>query len=277
MMKLSQAAAYFDRTPVLDPDNGNVLFYGQVDPYDDSKRDAGAAYRRVLSVSPGTAMPAHRCVRVLGRAWVVGTKETDGLEELHRDKYVLQPAEQWNVSRLPAWLAGTPGPGLWGGVEWVKDTKEIDSSSRVSPQFNGLFSTSADIRVNDVVHSTAVAHLVRAVRPLASGVLGLTLSPLDGFPIPEQAEVTNRAYNPVAGTYSTSSTTNLPALLARWQDLFTYTNQLQARFREGDDILVLPSTAAVSTADAVSLRGIVYQVLGVQQEAGVKLAHVRVS
>lgn len=109
MLKLSAAASYFDRTPVVDAYTGAVICYGQVDPYDESKRDAGAAYRRVLSVAPGQVLPAHGAVSVLGMTWLVGRRERDGLQELHRDKYVLQPVDtQFNVATLTGYLSGTP-------------------------------------------------------------------------------------------------------------------------------------------------------------------------
>lgn len=275
MMTLAQASAYFDRTPALDPDSGLVLFYGQVDPFDDSKRDAGSAYRRILSVAPGTEIPTHRTVRIFEQVWVLGAQERDGLAELHRDKYVMQGAEQWSIQTLDQWLSGTAGDTRWGGVEWSRDTKEIDNSSDILPVFNGLFAAGAPVAVNKVLSRAGEVHLVRAVRPMPSGLLGLVLARLDGVSAPVTATVTSNTYDPVAGVYVGGSIATVPSLLLRWQNQFEYTSQAQSRFRPGDDVLMLPTGTTVNTSSQVEQGGVVWRVLGVDDVSGVLAVHVR--
>ena len=133
MLTLAQASSFFDRTPVFDPTGVTRLFYGQVGLFDDSKRDAGSAYRRVLSLAPGTALPNPPTAKILGQVWNIGRKETDGLEEMHRDKYVLQACTgEYTLTSLTEYTSGVNTPATiqrWAGVEWVKDAKEIGSSS----------------------------------------------------------------------------------------------------------------------------------------------------
>jgi hypothetical protein len=273
MMTLAQASAYFDRTEVRHPDTGAVLFLGQVDPYDDSKRDAGAAYRRVLSVASGTVIPASREVRIHGQEWVLGTSERDGLSEIHREKYVLQPARAWNVSRLPSFLSGAVTAVLRGAAEWIKDTKEAETSSQVASQFNGLFSISADIRLHDVLWVGAEAYLSRAVRPLPSGFTGVVLARLD-YPL-QACTVTERVYDPVAGAYAAGAPQVVQGLRLRWQDFFAYESQAAEKHRPGDDVLLVPASAVVSTSSTVQAYGSTWSVYSVESVSGVKALHVR--
>lgn len=57
-VKLAQVSRYFDRTLVTDPVTGGFLFKAQFSNYDDSKRDAFTAYRRIMSLSPEITSPA---------------------------------------------------------------------------------------------------------------------------------------------------------------------------------------------------------------------------
>lgn len=273
MLTLAEASAYFDRTEVCHPDTGAVLFLGQVDPFDDSKRDAGPAYRRVLSVAAGTVIPASREVRIHGQEWVLGTSERDGLSEIHREKYVLQPAKAWNVSRLSAFLAGTVPTVLRGAAEWIKDTKEAETSSQVASQFNGLFALGADLRLHDVVWASGEAYLSRAVRPLPSGFTGAILARLD-YPL-QACTITERVYDPVTGAYAAGAPQVLQGLRLRWQDFFAYESQAAEKHRPGDDVLLVPASATVSTASTVQAYGSTWSVYAVESVSGVKALHVR--
>ncbi len=84
MLTLADASGYFDRTPMADTVTGSTLFYGQVDPYGDAVRDSATAYRRILSVKPGTVMPASKTLKIFGRVWIIGDSEIDGQSVQHR-------------------------------------------------------------------------------------------------------------------------------------------------------------------------------------------------
>ncbi len=273
MMSLAQASGYFDLTPVLDPDTGVELFKGQVDPYDDSKRDAGSAYRRVLSVVPGTVLPLNRAVRVQGKVWLAGTMEQDGLAEAHREKYVLQPAEKFGVANLANYLTGAAGAPYWAGVEWLKYIKEAETSSEMSAQFSGFFSRGAAIFVNDLVWSVGEVYLVRAKGILASGFLGAALSRVDN--VRESVTISGRTYNPVTGAFADIAPTVVQGLRLRWQEFFEYEAQIAARYRQGDDTLVVPASAGVTTASLVTVSGRKWTVLAVDEVNGVLALHLR--
>ena len=274
MLKLSEASTYFDRTEVRDPDTGDLLFLGQISAFDDSRRDAGGAYRRTLSVAPGTVMPASCALRVFGQVWLAGALELDGFEELHREKYVLQQAHvKYSVSRLPSYLTATPTLTSWGSVEWLKDAKEIESSSRAVPIFTVYFGKGTDVREYDIIWWGLSAHLATAVHMSASGFLAATCVKLEYAPA--DATLSTRTYDPAAGSYVASVTSTVKALRVRWQSLFLYDSQADVHYRAGDCTLVLPAGTVVATKDTLTLAGQLWAVVSFEELAGAVLVHGR--
>lgn len=273
MMTLADAAAYFDRTPVLDPDNASVLFYAQVEPYDDSRRDAGAAYRRVLSVAPGTTVPG--AINVLGQVWVVGKRESDALEVTLRDKYVLQPAAiKASVSRLNSFLAGTQTSAVWMAIEWLKDGKEVESSSNVVTMYTIIAPDGADLREHDIVWYTGRGLMLQKPRHHPSGYVEAEAVEL-AQAAPLAATISTRSFSPATGSYSVTSTGTAQCLAVRWQSLYLYDMQAAARYQEGDATLALPAGTALTTNDRVTLAGKDWKILTVQSLAGCVCAHAR--
>lgn len=276
MLSLADAAAYFDRTPILDADTSRVLFFGQVDPYDDSKRDAVAAYRRILSVAPGTVLPASRAVSVLGAKWLIGGSETDGLAEAHRVKYVLHPvAAKYNISTLPGFLSASVASVVWGNIEWLKDGKEESVSSRPIPTQTVYVSKTAALNEYDVVWAGSTAYLTLAVRRVASDFLSGTALRLQHAVL--SAALVTRAFNPVTGGYSTVSSVAVNCLRVRWQSLYLYDSQADAKYQEGDCSLVLPASTTVTTASQITLAGQIWAVLSVETLGGAVVVHARLA
>ena len=274
MLTLADASVFFDRTPILDPDTGRFLFYGQVEPFDDSKRDSSTAYRRILSVKPGTVMPAGRVVRILGYAWIVGDSEIDGLGTAHREKFVLHPAKaKMNVSTLTQYLAAVVGSSTYLDASWLKDGKEEAVSSRVVPMFTIFMPTPALVDEYSVVWDAGTAYLTQDPHPVASGVRGVLSLRLAYAPV--DATLGTRAYDPVAGEYTASVNSTVKCLRVRWQSLYLYGSQADGRYQEGDDSFVLPAGTVIATKDSLTLAGSTWQILAVENLGGAVVAHGR--
>lgn len=274
-MKLVDAASYFDLTPATDPDTGVLLFKGQIDPFDDSKRDGTASYRRILSVRPGTTIPAGRVVTMLGKTWLVGTMEPDGLQELHRQKYVLQEAAKTlKVSRLSGFLAGTVASTLRANVAWYKDEDQVEVSSQMPQMFDIMLPSGSVVQDQDVLWNTGEAYLMLSKWDSVAGYLELDCLKLDQV-LPATASLVVRTYDPVTGTYTNSAATNVNALAVRWQNLFKYLSQASEKNKPGDVAIVLPTGTVASTGTVVTLSGSVYQTLAVLDIAGAVVLHAR--
>lgn len=274
-MKLSEAASFFDRVEIRDSATLKTLFKGQIDPYDDSKRDANAAYRRILSVRPGTAIPVSRSVYFFDAHWLIGTAETDGLDEQHRTKYVAQRAYvQLKVSRLSGFLSGAVVVTLRASPQWVKDAGQEEVSSFTPQKFDIFLPAGADVRVQDILWEAGVAYLVLAPHEGASGFLVAHALKLDSV-LPVAATLTTRSYNAVTGGYSNSVATAINALPVRWQSLFVYGSQASERYQEGDVALVLPAGTVASTQTLLTVSGVTYQALTVLNLSGAVVLHGR--
>ncbi len=271
-MTLTAASAYFDRTRVTDSTTGAFLFLAQIDPFEESRRDAASGYRRTLSTSPDSALPASKVVRALGQDWLVGQEEPDGWGDLHRAKYVLAPAkDKLKVSTLGQFLTGVSSQELFANAQWVKDVKEEEVSSNLPSMFD-VFLPQA-VAVNSVLWDDTRALLVTACRLQASGLYSAFCLLLENSVA--TATLTSRSYSPTAGAYVSGAQTTEPVLVVRWQSLFSYGSQADARFQEGDFSLVLPVMASVDTATSITLGAQSVKVLSVDDLAGVKVAHCR--
>lgn len=272
-MTLAQASSYFDRIQVTDPFTGAPLFMAQVDPYDDTKRDAYAAYRRILSVAPGTKMPVHRSLRLLGMDWIIGSSEFDGMKDLHRQKYVLSQAPATlKVSTLAQYLSAESKATVKAAPYWNKDAKQIDTSSD-QPQMFDVFVPLEVVDPRDVLWGDAGGFLCLSPRKLASGLMSAYSLKLDHGV--ELATVTARVYDPVAGSYVMGSSVQVNALRVRWQSLFDYDSDAESRYRPGDLSVVVPSSPTVTTSSVLVFIDATYQVLSVEGIGGAQVAHCR--
>lgn len=274
-MKLVDVASYFDRTPVTDPITGVQLFLAQIDNFDDARRDASAAYRRILSVRPGTIVPG--VIKLMNIVWLVGAMEPDGLEELHRQKYVIQRAtDTLKVSSLSAFLAGTYASIHWSSPNWVKDAKQLETSSETPQIYDVALPSNASVAAQTILWATGSAYLVLAPHPVASGLILATCLKLEQS-APVVVNIQTRTYNPVTGTYSTPAGSSINALRVRWQSLFAYGSQASDRYQEGDVAIVLPTGTAATTNTLVTLLGATYQTLAVLNVAGAVVLHARLA
>lgn len=274
MLTLADASVYFDRTPILSVTNGATLFYGQVGPYQDTARDSATAYRRILSVKPGTSIPANRLVKIHGSVWIVGDSETDGMENPHRDKYVMHPAAtQVQVHRLAGYLTPTVAFTSWGDMVWLKDGKEEASSSRAISMYSAYLPLGAGLQEYDVIKVGALGYLVQPAHEMASGILSATCVRLDHAVA--TATIGTRVYDPVQGKYTSSTTTTASCLRVRWQSLYLFDTQASTRYQEGDCSLVLPAGTVLATKDTITLAGVLWSVLAVDNLGGAVVAHAR--
>lgn len=272
-MTIAQASSFFDRTDALDPYSGALLFRCQIDPFEDTKRDAYSAYRRVMSVAPDVVLPVHRTVRIFGNVWILGEEESDGWSQVHRRKVVIsRGTSQLKVSTLSMFLAGTHTKQLWAAPYWNKDAKQIDTSSE-QPQMFDVFLPEA-VTPRKVLWNDSEAYLTLSSRPLASGLNSAFSLKLDTRP--EAVNLINRVFSRSAGEYTSSVSHSIPALRVRWQSLFEYDAETDQRYRPGDFSLVVPATATVDTSTLVEFSsGQRATVIATDTLSGEKVAHCR--
>jgi len=274
-MELVDVASFFDKIPARDPVSGALLFHCQILAFDESKRDAYTAYRRILSVHPDTVVPVGRVISAYGTKWMIGEGQSDGWENEHRRKHVLHKVTgQVSVYRLSGFLTGTPAAQVWGDIQWVADKKEMEVSSRTPQKFAAILPSSTTVQLGDVIVLGETTVLVGARTAHASGFVQAEGTE-QWMPDAASVTLTTRTYSPAAGGYTSPTNTTVSAWRVRWQDMFAYDDQLDERYQEGDCTWVLPASATVSTATEITYGAFKYTVLAIREEFGCKLIHAR--
>jgi len=275
MLKLRDVSRYFDRTPVTDPVTGALLFKAQFNNYDGSRRDAYAAYRRIMSVDPAVAVPAGQCVRALDSVWLVGIAQADGWEELHRRKFIVHQARaRASIVTLAGCLAGEEPQSTWGDLQWIATTTD---QAAASDEFNLMLAVlPGGVSVPDYSLVTVgnVTLLVQSSAYFSTGFVearGQQRGDANVLPL----AVTRREFVPAVGRHEAQAVAELPSLQLRWQELFKYTDQLDEHFRPGDTVFAVPEGADVRVSDTVTREGRTWQINGLATLAGVRAIHAR--
>jgi len=255
-MKLADAARYFDKLVVADAYGVDIAVMGQMDLYDDVKRDGITAVRRILSVAPGITLPARGAVVINGEEYLVSRlpaydffksspirsqsilHRSDGLAEI---KTVLQE------------LTNSAGVSAYAAKVWVKSTKEIDESSDATNRLNIYFASGEQAVPKDLIKLGTDWFFVRLAYPTASGFMNTEVDQLDA-PNFVTAVYDKRTYNPVTDTYATVAAT-VKMLRLRWQTNFEYLNPTATKYVEGDDVVMVAAAAipAPTTGDVIHL------------------------
>lgn len=272
-MKLSDVVQYFNNTEYFDGYDGTSLGFGQLDVYDDSKRDGITAQRRVFEVNVGSPMPARGVIEFANSHWLVGVKEIDLFRgEVHREKYVCHQAEDLSTYRsIKEVLEGAEGVKAYAARVWVKTTAQVEISSEKFNQMQ-IFMTRAENVVPASIVSIANKHyIVSEVYPATAGHLVAMSEEMDAEAI-EVGSITQTKFNPRTDEYEETDTpVNLTRL--RWQSLFEYMSLGTAKFERGDIQAAMLEPLAVGTV--LTLADGKWAVQAVDFKLGVHFHHLR--
>jgi hypothetical protein len=290
MMKLSDVGRVFDTMTILDASGKTRPVKGRILPYDDNSRDSLSADRRILSMVPGTAIPARRVIHAAGEYWIVGqvTADFHGDEPL-RQKYVLHRVD--GVARVATFeqaISGVGGVTAHVGRLWMKDMKEPEESSSLYESLHFYLSTTEDIRdqskltgpfldgeeTHVLIHFKSKWHLVRNTFESAGGFQVAVVDELPD-PVAIAATINSTVYDKLADKKVATGKT-VQALSLRWQSQYTYLSSYSTKYEEGDRVLmVLKSDTTPTVADTVTLRGRTFKVVTVLDQANVWALHLR--
>ena len=85
----------------------------------------------------------------------------------------------------------------------------------------------------------------------------------------------SRTFSPATGGYVEGVGAATPTLKVRWQELFQYGDQMDARFQEGDDSFAVPANTVAHIGDTFLYASQRYLIKNVRAIAGVKVLHGR--
>lgn len=265
-MRLAAAAKHFDKQVFTDA-YGAATLKGQLDLYDDSKRDSAAAGRRILSVAPAVVMPARRVLRLGEYSWIVGKGSPDYYKSnMIRRKFTLHEADGLaTVSTLSQYLAATGGLSAYAAAEWVKAAKEIDESSDLTDVLGAIVASTEILPDVGIMELAGKVYLLREPYLTSGGFQGALLDEVKA-PAKELGSFVGGVYEPVSDT-STTTTTAVNMIRLSWQTHFKYLSQKTLTFQTGDDVLICLKSAVTPKAnDKVTLADGIWQVLTVQTD-----------
>jgi hypothetical protein len=266
---LAQAASYFDLTVCTDAYSPFSAFYGQMDVFDDSKRDGVTVDRRVLSVAPTVVIPARRVVTIANEQWIVGVGQADHFQGAKiRDKYVLHKSDG-------AVAIGTPAQHLKGGTTssygahlWVKDSKEMEVSSTLRSFLNIYLSTTEAPLPGHIISLLGRYNLVRNVFLSAAGFQVAECNQLASDTLQAATYTARTGYNQATDAFTEGTPKSLNLFKARFQDDYEYASKAADKMEPGD-MRVLIAAADVATPaanDKVTIAGVVWKVITPEAE-----------
>ena len=276
-MKLSAVANYFDKQSFKDAYTGAHALYGQLDLYDDVRREGLTAVRRIVSVKPGTAMPVRRALTLGGDVWMMSATPASDyfLTDPIRAKYIAHRADGLGeIKTILQELSNITGTPAYAATVWLKGNKEVDESSDVTVSANVYLAVSEAAAERSLVKLGTAWYFVRYTYLTTTGFLAAVADKLDA-PNFETVSYAKRVYNPVTDAYA-STPVSLKVLRLRWQSKFEYLSEASAKYAEGDDVVMVrvADVAAPTTGDLITLSDGVRRVEDIQAEGS--LWHLRV-
>lgn len=247
-MRLGKAASYFNDSLCSDGYTGVPLFRGQLALYDDTKRDAEVAERRVLSLDPKVCLPERLVVQVAGTRFILGHGTPDQFRgRTIRVGYVAHEApHEASIRTLGQVCTGAAGTKAWVATYRTKGLAFTEQSSEVPDQMH-VHLARVEALAEDMLVSIGTQHLL--VRSMNEGPAGTLVAVCDEMPPPviEDATVTTGSFNPVSNAIVGASVTTKVVRL-RWQSLFEYRTGNSTPFMPGEVQFAVAAASATPTA-----------------------------
>lgn len=258
-MKLSSVAKHFDRLVATDAYNQAWQIRGQMDVFDDSRRDGMTIERRILSVAPEISMPPRSTLKADDLVWLAGDHHRDYFKgSAIRHKYVLhQATELVSVKTFAEAIGAAAGYQAWASRIWIKGSKEIEISSDITNVYDIYFAPNEPLAEGTVVFMDNRWHLIRTLYPSTAGLLVALADELPE-PVVVSASFGNNTYNPTTDTY-TGTPTVVTGMRLHWQSHFRYPTKGVSRYKSGDQVLMVRrADITPKDGDRVTINGDVY-------------------
>jgi hypothetical protein len=256
--------------PCNDGYTGAFLYNGQLNLYDDSRRDSESSERRIIELAPELSPPARKVIEAHGVRYILGHGFQDSaLGSVIRRKYIAHEA-----SSLSTWYTlqqlcqNTAGVQAWAAKAWVKDSKEIDESSDMIGVNHIHMATSEAVAPTNIILFDGAYHIVRKTTHGPAGTLVLTC---DEVPEPaiETATLKQGTWDPINETMATTNT-SVRTLRLRWQSLFEYRDAAAHSFKPEDmQVVIAKSVATPAIGATLTMSDGDFQIDSIMSETGV--------
>lgn len=265
-MKLSKAAAYFNKTRFLDAYTGALAFKGQLTAYDDSRRDSVTTERRVISVAPDVTLPARRTVAMEGETFILGTLIPDTFRGSKiRQAIIAQSAPiPCGIKTAGQLCSGAPGTDAFCNKVWVKNIAYTEQTSDLIPEYQIYFAEGEPVEVGGFIQAEGNVYFVRAVDDGASGIpcavaeqLAADALAVATFGISTFDKVESR---------STRVDVQAQVVQVRWQAGFRLNNRTTPKFGAGESLAIVAraDVPGLGAGSNMTVNGRTHQVVSVE-------------
>jgi hypothetical protein len=282
-MDLFDAASFFDDVVVTEVGTTNS-WEGQLDVYDDSKRDGLSPVRRIFSTTPEVPDLVGKIIQTGNKFYIVGIDNEDQfMGEVIRRKYVLQQAQLHIVGTLLQCLRGEMITTYLGRV-WTKDKDDEKENSDLQSQYQFLESRNSSLNIDVIFDS------VNHVNPLAPINAYLTIGRHTnttelvsnyvesvGTNSIHTVSVYRRTYNLVTDKNTDTLLGVKFSFVVRYKLRYHHLSAAFKEWEEGDLIYFLEydEVPTIDVNDIIVDSGTTYRIVGKRLEGGVWALHCR--
>lgn len=223
-MRLEQVSRFFDRTPMWDAYTGQKLRAKcQVVAWDSPRRDGLTTLRRTFYMRYGSLLPTRRAVVVGGEAWLVATDPSGDSfgAAVTRVGYVAQQAHLGKAGTTAEVLANG-GTAVYLSRVWIKDVKDITTTSESQSQYYIYFTPGEPVQVGQFLQVDGQWHICRNILSGAAGLMVAECNELEPDCFVSVRIPSTGTWDPITETYIGGSDLTLQALLLNWRDDYTH-------------------------------------------------------
>lgn len=233
-MKLTNVVKYFNNTPYFCAYTGAEMGFGQLDVYDESKRDGLTVQRRIFEVEVGSPVPDRGVITFEGDHWLVGFKNKDLFRgRVHREKYVLHQAEEEvDYRSIKEHLEDVQGFGIFAARVWTRTAAQIEESSEKFNQLQVFTSRSEPVEVGDIFTFTKQQYIVTEIYNSTAGHQVSLCEELEKDTL-ETVNIKASTWDPITEEYAEQNR-EIKLFKLRWQTNFDYLSLATPKFERGD-------------------------------------------
>lgn len=223
-MDLVSVSNRFDMTPMWDAYTGQRLKDKcQVTVWDNPRRDGLTTLRRTLSMAYSAKLPKRHTLIIGGQVWLVSSYSNPDTweKDVNRKGYVAQLAELGKVATTAQLLDGA-GEAVYMSRVWVKDVKDITTTSESQSQYYIYFTAGEPFEEGEFAFIKGRWHIIRNIYSATAGFLLAECNELE----PEclfKLKVDTGVYDPVTES-TVPNIQEVPVIKLDWRD--DYVNSL---------------------------------------------------
>lgn len=270
-MRVTNVAKFFDKSDLRDAYSAARLGRGQLDLFDDAKREGTTVARRILSTVANWLPPARRVLSIAGQDWIIGERHPDQfLGQTIRARHILHRSDGLAdlLTGFQLLTTGDVGVQAHAARLWVKDIKDVSTTYDLQSQYLVYLSDTENPAQGGFVRfAGGSVLLIRNIYTSVAGFKVLECSELEPAALQTVSFVLQGStYNPVTEAFTAAPAVNVPAVITRFLDDYEFKNEkmpdayigdLRVRLRAadapglhpGDTITYLSKTWKILSAD----------------------------